>query len=74
MSSVGTPQRDERITDGSRKRLLLSVLVLLLGAVIAVALTPIFDTQVVHSQQGLKKVEFGFPAPWIEQEIGRAHV
>jgi hypothetical protein len=61
-------QREERITDGSRGRLALSGLVLVLGALLAVALTPIFDSQVVRTHSHLRKVEFGLPAPWLEQD------
>ncbi|MFL6062201.1 MAG: hypothetical protein ACJ72E_13285 [Marmoricola sp.] len=59
---------DERITDGSRLRLALILVVLLLGAVVAVGLTPVFDSQVVHDQTALSKVELGFPVPWMRQD------
>lgn len=66
MTPVG--RGDERITDGRRARLLLIVVVLLLGAVVAVGLTPVFDSDVVHDQAGLGKVELGLPVPWLEQD------
>ena len=65
---IPVSRREERITDGSSRRLALTLLVLVLGAVVAVGLTPMFGSKVVEDRAELAEVELGFPVAWMSQD------